>query len=390
MARRSPTSRSSRRARTGGQHAHLRTVGVDGARDAALTVGGGPDDGPEYSPDGEWIYFNTERFSAVAGHAQIARIRPDGSGLEQLTFDERVNWFPHLSPIGDVAVYLSYPPGALGHPADHVVELRLVRGGRWAEASVIARLSGGQGTINVNSWSPDGRRFAFVDYPLERRFRRRLRRTGRTPRRPDHDPRTIPRRLDGRAQARRLRGARRRGLRAAGHPSARRDPRPAPLGGQRSGRAHRVLPGRRVRVREVLRCAARMARQDDHRRVRGRVPRRRCLRQRRLRRARAQRLQRVLGGARPVPALRRAQPDHRRGQGAQGQPMVFRCRHLSPGASARRRSGAHRPRRSARHDARHRRRARDRRGRHDGRQRHPPHPHDPRLLVDHGTRRHAR
>ena len=146
--------------------AHLRTVGVDGAGDAALTGGGGPDDGPEFSPDGEWIYFNTERFSEVAGHAQVARIRPDGSGLEQLTFDERVNWFPHLSPAGDLAVYLSYPPGVEGHPADHVVELRLVRDGRWAEASVIARLCGGQGTINVNSWSPDGRRFAFVDYPF--------------------------------------------------------------------------------------------------------------------------------------------------------------------------------------------------------------------------------
>ena len=63
-------------------------------------------------------------------------------------------------------MYLSYPPGVEGHPADHVVELRLVRDGGWAEASVVAELFGGQGTINVNSWSPDGRRFAFVDYPL--------------------------------------------------------------------------------------------------------------------------------------------------------------------------------------------------------------------------------
>lgn len=146
--------------------AHLRTVAVDGSGDRALTVGGGPDDGPEYSPDGAWVYFNTERFSREPGHAQIARLRPDGSGLEQLTFDERVNWFPHLAPQGDRAVYLSYPPGTTGHPADRPVQLRVVEAGDWRAARIVAELHGGQGTINVNSWSPDGTRFAYVDYPV--------------------------------------------------------------------------------------------------------------------------------------------------------------------------------------------------------------------------------
>jgi len=145
--------------------AHVRTVCIDGSDDRRVTAGGGPDDGPEFSPDGAWLYFNTERFSATPGHAQLARIRPDGSLLEQLTFDERVNWFPHIAPSGRDAVYLSYPQGVEGHPADLEVELRLVRDGRWQESTVLVELCGGQGTINVNSWSPDGSQLAFVEYP---------------------------------------------------------------------------------------------------------------------------------------------------------------------------------------------------------------------------------
>jgi len=142
--------------------ASLWLIGADGAVDRRLTAPGGIDDGPEYSPGGDWIYFNTERF----GHAQIARIRPDGTGLEQLTSDDRVNWFPHFAPDGSRAVYLSYPLGTQGHPADRPVELRLVTGDAWESARTVAELPGGQGTINVNSWSPDSLAFAYVDYPV--------------------------------------------------------------------------------------------------------------------------------------------------------------------------------------------------------------------------------
>jgi Tol biopolymer transport system component len=137
---------------------------------------GGPDvritntpkhkDGCEYSPDGQWIYLNTEDFSDEVGHAQVARLRPDGSGLEQLTYDDRVNWFPHWAPDGSVAVYLSYPPGTNGHPPNLPVELRLVTGHAWRSARTVVSLFGGQGTINVNSWAPDSSRFACVAYPM--------------------------------------------------------------------------------------------------------------------------------------------------------------------------------------------------------------------------------
>ncbi|MFC7534190.1 TolB family protein [Actinoplanes sp. GCM10030250] len=144
----------------------LFTMATDGSATTPLTPApGGPDDGPEYSPAGDWIYFNTERFSTAPGHAQIARIRPDGSDMHRLTTDDRVNWFPHPSPDGARTVYLSYPPGTTGHPADLPVELRLVDGDAWDSPRTVAKLPGGQGTINVNSWSPDSTRFAYVEYP---------------------------------------------------------------------------------------------------------------------------------------------------------------------------------------------------------------------------------
>ena len=148
----------------------IRVIDASGSWDAALTEGRGPDDGSEYAPDGEWVFFNTERFTEAPGHAQIARIRPDGTGLEQLTFDERVNWFPHIDPTGTRAVYLSFPVGTEGHPADLPVQLRVVddisQTDAWTRGRVAVELFGGQGTINVNSWSPDGTRFAYVDYPI--------------------------------------------------------------------------------------------------------------------------------------------------------------------------------------------------------------------------------
>lgn len=141
------------------------TVPVADGDDVQLTHSDKPSDGPEYGPDGEWIYFNSEIGSERPGHAQIFRIRPDGTELTRLTGDERVNWFPHLAPDGSRLVYLSYGPGTTGHPADRQVLIRAMapEGGK---AEDLVALTGGQGTINVNSWAPDGRRFAYVEYPL--------------------------------------------------------------------------------------------------------------------------------------------------------------------------------------------------------------------------------
>lgn len=147
-------------AERGGEY-DIYTIAVSGGAERRLTTAPGLDDGPDYAPDGRWIYFNSER----TGSMQIWRMHPDGSGQEPVTDDEWNNWFPHPSPDGKWIVFLSYAKGVTGHPANHDVRLRLLpaAGGPPRE---LARLFGGQGTINVPSWSPDSRELAFVSYRL--------------------------------------------------------------------------------------------------------------------------------------------------------------------------------------------------------------------------------
>ena len=144
---------------------NLFTIPADGGPDTRLTDLSMPNDGPEYSPDGRWIYFNSELAASRPGHAQIFRMPADGGVPEQLTFDSLVNWFPHLSPDGQMVAFLSFPQGTLGHPADKDVLLRLMAP-NGTNQRVLASFLGGQGTINVNSWAPDSRRLAYVAYPL--------------------------------------------------------------------------------------------------------------------------------------------------------------------------------------------------------------------------------
>jgi TolB protein len=140
------------------------TIPTAGGADVQLTDDAFPDDGSEFGPGGQWIYFNSERASTEAGHAQLFRMPATGGDIEQLTFDERVNWFPHVSPTGDRIAYVSFPTGTLGHPADVDVIIRLREGG---DSRDVATAFGGQGTMNVPSWDPTGTRLAFVDYPQE-------------------------------------------------------------------------------------------------------------------------------------------------------------------------------------------------------------------------------
>jgi TolB protein len=129
-------------------------------------TGTGHLDGPEWSPDGEWIYFNTEGFTNAPGHAQLARIHDTSGEVERLVTSETVDWFPHLSADNQSAAYISFPPGTLGHPPNVDVEVIVVSPEDWTTPLQRYALFGGQGTINVNSWSPDSSRFAFVAYPI--------------------------------------------------------------------------------------------------------------------------------------------------------------------------------------------------------------------------------
>ena len=154
----------------------LYRVAAAGGPEERLTSKGGYDDGPEYSPDGKWIYFNSNR----TGHWDVWRIPAQGGGpgdakAEQVTHDELEDWFPHISPDGEWMLVFSFPKGTAGHN-DRLdgVALRLMRTPgkelKPAKLELLTRFFGGQGTINVNSWSPDSKKFAYVVYePLQSR-----------------------------------------------------------------------------------------------------------------------------------------------------------------------------------------------------------------------------
>jgi TolB protein len=133
---------------------------VSTGKEMALTTNtSGHVDGPEYSPDGRYIYYNAN----PTGTMQLWRMRPDGTHREQLTFDEQHNWFPHISPDGKWIAYISFLPDIEpdAHPFYQPVTLRLMPTAGGAPR-VIAYLYGGQGTLNVNSWAPDSKSIAFV------------------------------------------------------------------------------------------------------------------------------------------------------------------------------------------------------------------------------------
>jgi TolB protein len=153
-----------------GKQYDLYRIGVSGGDEQRLTSDPAHDDGSDYSPDGRWIYFNSDR----GGGGNIWRIPADGGGAndekaERITNDVLEDWFPHPSPDGKKLLFLSFPAGTQGHSDRTLtVQLRMIDlpgdAPRDVAPRVVVELSGGQGTINVNSWSPDSTRFAYVAF----------------------------------------------------------------------------------------------------------------------------------------------------------------------------------------------------------------------------------
>jgi Tol biopolymer transport system component len=151
-------------AERGGQY-DIYSISVNGGVETQLTDLPGLDDGPEYSPDGRTIWFNSTR----TGLMQVWRMETDGSNPTHMVKEEANCWFPHVSPDGKWVIYIAYGKNDVAagdHPANKKVELRLIpaNGG---ESKTIVKLFGGQGTMNVNSWSRDNRTIAFVSYRLK-------------------------------------------------------------------------------------------------------------------------------------------------------------------------------------------------------------------------------
>lgn len=140
------------------------TIPSDGGEETCLTDGKGYNDGPEYSPDGKHIWFNSTR----SGLMQVWRMNRDGSGLTQMTDSDANNWFGHVSPDGKHIIYLTFAKGEL-EPNEHLPNMYVSLGMMDYDGQnkkKLLDLFGGQGSINVNSWAPDSRRIAYVKYVL--------------------------------------------------------------------------------------------------------------------------------------------------------------------------------------------------------------------------------
>jgi TolB protein len=158
-----------------GEHFNIFRIPVSGGNEEQLTSSPVNDDGPDYSPDGKWVYINSNRNGWDIWRFPADGAGPSDSKAERITSDELEDWFPHPSPDGKWLVFLSLPKGTPGHDVKTNVQLRMMPMPQSAphvatadarSIQSLAQIFGGQGTINVNSWSPDSRKFAFVSYEV--------------------------------------------------------------------------------------------------------------------------------------------------------------------------------------------------------------------------------
>lgn len=144
-----------------GEDFKIYSINVDGGEETQLTFGPGLDDGPDYSHDGRYIYYN----SFASGRMQIWRMDADGSNPMQIVESPHSDWFPHPSPDGKLLVFLRYlQDQEQAHPFGRDVQLMLLDLDSHQLSAATQVFYGGQGTINVPSWSPDSRELAFVSY----------------------------------------------------------------------------------------------------------------------------------------------------------------------------------------------------------------------------------
>jgi Tol biopolymer transport system component len=138
------------------------SIAIEGGVERALTTGSGISDDPDYSADGKYIYFNSDR---AGGSMEIWRMKPDGSEPEQVTSDGENNWTPHPSSDGKSILVLSYGKGVTGHPTSKDITFRILSPSD-GKIRDLVRIVGGAGSDNVPNWAPDGTHFAFVSFQM--------------------------------------------------------------------------------------------------------------------------------------------------------------------------------------------------------------------------------
>jgi hypothetical protein len=151
-----------------GNGLNIVTIPITGGSETALTATTSINDDSDYSPDGKYVYFNSDRGKSegsAEGAIQLWRMNAEGSNPVQITHDERNNWTPHPSPDGKWIVYISYPHSVTTHAVNKEIELRLLSL-EDGTITTLNRLLGGSGTMNVPSWSPDSKHLAYVGYEL--------------------------------------------------------------------------------------------------------------------------------------------------------------------------------------------------------------------------------
>ncbi|WP_075186450.1 TolB family protein [Teredinibacter haidensis] len=137
------------------------SIAVEGGEETRLTSTSGLDDGPDYSTDGQHIYYN----SYQSGMMQVWRMDADGSNPKQMVQSPHSDWFPHPSPDGKKLVFIRYlDDQQQDHPFGRDVKLVLLDLQTGEERDLTEVFYGGQGSLNVPSWSPDSRQLAFVSY----------------------------------------------------------------------------------------------------------------------------------------------------------------------------------------------------------------------------------
>ena len=155
--------------RNGSGQYDIYSIPAGGGAETRLTRNIHQDDGPDYSPDGKWIYINSDRSGKEAiWRFPVKGAGPDDAEAEMVVNDALQDWFPHISADGKKMVYIGYPAGTPTHnPRNVAVQLKLVaihEDKVAADEKVLVKAIGGQGTMNVNSWAPDSMHFAYVTY----------------------------------------------------------------------------------------------------------------------------------------------------------------------------------------------------------------------------------